>query len=78
MEHFLVKVGFYQLSKPGEEESLVRYEVDPTHGFKANVTYNNPSSGSSAYHFHNRQVLIFNLNIFASVAIYLRTSDFAK
>jgi hypothetical protein len=46
------QVGFYHLSKPGEEERVVRYEADGQLGFKANFTYNNPAG--SAYLFQNR------------------------
>jgi hypothetical protein len=48
----LSQIGFYQISKPGEEERVVRYEADDEHGFNANVTYNNPSG--NGYVFQNR------------------------
>jgi len=52
MKTCLFQVGFYHLSKPGEEERVVRYEADGQLGFKANFTYNNPAG--SAYLFQNR------------------------
>ena len=48
----LFQIGFYEISKPGEEERVVRYEADDEHGFKANVTYNDPSGKS--FVFQNR------------------------